>query len=73
MIGNGEEEVQGIPADHSNMTKFASASDIGFKRVSAQIRRWIEELRAGKQNTHDSRALGKTRPHVQSLMKTQRP
>jgi len=47
-IGDGREEIGSIPADHSNMTKFGDASDIGFKRVSAQLRRWVEELRANK-------------------------
>lgn len=27
------------------MTKFESASDVGFKRVSAQLRRWVEKVR----------------------------
>lgn len=44
-IGDGKEEVGSIPANHSNMTKFPSASDIGFRRVSAQLRRWIENIR----------------------------
>ena len=48
-IGDGKEEVGSIPADHSNMTKFESDSDVGFRRVSAQLRRWIEEMRS-----HDS-------------------
>lgn len=26
------------------MTKFQSHDDIGFKRVSSQLRRWIEEI-----------------------------
>lgn len=46
------EEIGSIPADHSNMTKFGSATDIGFRRVSAQLRRWVEEIRVneGTQN-----------------------
>jgi len=43
-IGDGHEEVGSIPANHSNMTKFESASDVGFKRVVAQLRRWVQEL-----------------------------
>lgn len=43
-IGDGREEVGSIPANHSKMTKFSSRSDIGYKRVSAQIRRWVEEI-----------------------------
>ncbi|KAI9746049.1 MAG: hypothetical protein M1818_000730 [Claussenomyces sp. TS43310] len=45
-IGHGREEVGSIPANHSNMTKFTGASDVGFKRISAQLRRWVEDLRA---------------------------
>ena len=45
-IGNGNEEVSSIPADHSNMTKFGSPNDVGFKRVSAQLRRWLEVIRS---------------------------
>ena len=28
------------------MAKFKSLSDVGFKRVVAQLRRWIQEMRA---------------------------
>lgn len=28
------------------MTKFESSTDIGFKRVVAQLRRWLQELTA---------------------------
>ncbi|KAK0511439.1 hypothetical protein JMJ35_006012 [Cladonia borealis] len=45
-IGDGKEEVSSIPADHSNMTKFESTSDVGFRRVSAQLRRWVETIRS---------------------------
>lgn len=44
-IGDGKEEIGSIPANHSHMTKFESASDVGFKRVSAQLRRWVEQIR----------------------------
>ena len=47
-IGDGREEVGSIPADHSKMTKFESAHDVGFRRVSSQLRRWVEEVKAGK-------------------------
>ncbi|KAI9685622.1 MAG: hypothetical protein M1822_004480 [Bathelium mastoideum] len=43
-IGDGKEEVGSIPADHSNMTKFATNEDAGFKRVCAQLRRWTEDI-----------------------------
>jgi hypothetical protein len=45
-IGDGHEEVGSIPASHSDMTKFESLSDVGFKRVVAQLRRWVQELRS---------------------------
>lgn len=45
-IGHESEESSSIPADHSHMTKFSSADDIGFRRVSAQLRRWVEEVKA---------------------------
>ena len=45
-IGDGKEEVGSIPESHSNMTKYTNASDIGYKRLSAQLGRWVRELRA---------------------------
>ena len=45
-FGDGKEEVASIPDNHSGMTKFESESSIGFKRVSAQLRRWVQELHA---------------------------
>ncbi|KAL8644302.1 MAG: hypothetical protein Q9226_007835, partial [Calogaya cf. arnoldii] len=44
-IGDPHEEVGSVPADHSQMTKFETSEDIGFKRVAAQLRRWVHELR----------------------------
>jgi hypothetical protein len=43
-IGVAKEELSSIPENHSNMTKFSSETDVGFKRVSAQIRRWVRAL-----------------------------
>ena len=43
-IWDASEIAIGIPADHSAMTKFASLSDVGFKRVSAVLRRWTIEF-----------------------------
>ncbi|MCJ1239805.1 hypothetical protein MMC14_007803 [Varicellaria rhodocarpa] len=40
-IGDVKEEVGSIPENHSNVAKFAFTSDIGFKRVSAQLGRWV--------------------------------
>lgn len=44
-IGDGREEVGSIPENHSEMTKYATVSDIGFQRVSAQLCRWVEQIR----------------------------
>lgn len=41
VIGDGREVVGEIPANHRNMTKFASAQDVGFIRVFAVLRRWL--------------------------------
>ncbi|RDL33755.1 uncharacterized protein BP5553_08123 [Venustampulla echinocandica] len=35
-LGIANEEESSIPTNHSDMTKFGSSSDVGFKRVSAQ-------------------------------------
>jgi hypothetical protein len=43
-IGLAREELNSIPENHRNMAKLCSSEDIGFKRVSAQIRRWIQSL-----------------------------
>lgn len=45
-IGDATEDVGSIPANHSHISKFATKSDIGFKRVSSQLRRWIEGIRS---------------------------
>lgn len=44
-IRDTREEAGTIPANHSKMTKFESSDDVGFKRISAQLRRWVQELR----------------------------
>jgi hypothetical protein len=43
-IGYAKEVLNSIPSNHRGMSKFSSATDIGFKRVSAQIRRWVHSL-----------------------------
>lgn len=43
-IGLAREELNSIPANHRDMAKLCSSEAIGFKRVSAQIRRWILSL-----------------------------
>jgi len=53
-IGDGREETGSIPADHSNMTKFAMSSDVGFRRVSAQLRRWVEDIRSRESMSRNS-------------------
>ncbi|KAL9016862.1 MAG: hypothetical protein Q9185_005812 [Variospora sp. 1 TL-2023] len=45
-IGYAKEECGIIPSDHRNMTKYSGPEDIGFKRVSAQLRRWNEDIKA---------------------------
>ncbi len=47
-IGHGREEFGSIPANHSQMTKFNKSSNVGFKRVSAQLRRWIREVKGNR-------------------------
>lgn len=43
-IGLAREELNSIPANHRDMAKLCSLEAIGFKRVSAQIQRWILSL-----------------------------
>lgn len=50
-IGHGKEEINSIPEDHSSMVKFGSSSDIGFKRVGALLRRWINKIELTKNGT----------------------
>lgn len=45
-IGDRNEELGSIPSNHSNMTKFQNSNDIGFKRVSSHLRRWVKEIEA---------------------------
>jgi hypothetical protein len=33
-----------IPADHQDMCKFASKNDVGYKRVSEVLQRWILKI-----------------------------
>ncbi|KAL9631599.1 MAG: hypothetical protein Q9204_004166 [Flavoplaca sp. TL-2023a] len=48
-IGDPYEETGGIPANHNQMTKFKSSEDTGFKRIAAQLRRWVHEIRASEE------------------------
>ncbi|KAI9772169.1 MAG: hypothetical protein M1839_002540 [Geoglossum umbratile] len=43
-IGDAFETTHSIPASHSNMTKFASEKDEGFRRVSKVLIRWVNEI-----------------------------
>ena len=43
-IGIAKEELNSIPTDHRDMARVSSSNDVGFKRVSAQIRRWVQSL-----------------------------
>lgn len=45
-IGDRNEELGSIPSNHSNMTKFQNSNDIGFRRVSSHLRRWVGEIEA---------------------------
>ncbi|TVY33775.1 hypothetical protein LSUB1_G007295 [Lachnellula subtilissima] len=42
-IGLVGEEVSSIPKNHLDMTKFTSGEEVGFDRVSSQLRRWVKE------------------------------
>ncbi|KAL9597451.1 MAG: hypothetical protein Q9219_005143 [cf. Caloplaca sp. 3 TL-2023] len=44
-IGHAREEYGTIPADHRNMTKFKGLDDVGFRRVSAQLRQWDDAIK----------------------------
>ncbi|KAF8851080.1 hypothetical protein BDZ45DRAFT_808615 [Acephala macrosclerotiorum] len=52
-IGLPAEDTSSIPEDHSGMTKFSSAKDIGFQRVSSQLRRWLNNYRETSDKSHD--------------------
>ncbi|KAH8816957.1 hypothetical protein F5884DRAFT_853390 [Xylogone sp. PMI_703] len=52
-IGLAKEETSSIPESHSGMTKYYSEKDIGFKRVSAQVRRWVRALSPNLPNLVD--------------------
>ncbi|CZR69613.1 uncharacterized protein PAC_19513 [Phialocephala subalpina] len=52
-IGLPAEDISSIPEDHSGMTKFSSAKDIGFQRVSSQVRRWLNNYRETSDKSHD--------------------
>jgi hypothetical protein len=43
-IGHTGEEVSSIPKNHREMTKFTSSEEVGFDRVSSQLRRWVAEI-----------------------------
>lgn len=43
-IGDGLETRNSIPANHEDMTKFDSDSDVGFTRICAVLTRWENEL-----------------------------
>lgn len=35
-----------IPADHMSMTKFQHSNQVGYKRLSDRLRRWIDDIRS---------------------------
>ncbi|KAK0622372.1 hypothetical protein B0T14DRAFT_513774 [Immersiella caudata] len=46
----------GIHSDHTNMTKFATKDDPGFKKLCGEIRYWIKLATAGPSASRDSTA-----------------
>jgi hypothetical protein len=48
-IGHPGEEVSSIPNNHREMTKFTSLEEVGFERVSSQLRRWVNDIKAKSQ------------------------
>lgn len=40
----GAYEGQAIPADHTDMTRFAAASEPGYVRIKGVLERWIKDL-----------------------------
>jgi hypothetical protein len=40
-IGDAFETTSGIPANHSNMTKFSKVTDTGFRRIVTVLQRWL--------------------------------
>jgi len=46
VIGDGLETVGVIHAHHRDMTKFPSATDVGFGRLVAVLKRWEQELKS---------------------------
>ncbi|KAL9607699.1 MAG: hypothetical protein Q9167_007408, partial [Letrouitia subvulpina] len=53
-IGDAQEEIGSIPTNHQEMTKFSTSQDVGLKRISAQLRRWIGEVKSISAGTHIS-------------------
>jgi hypothetical protein len=43
-IGHAGEEASSIPKNHREMTKFTSSEEVGFDRVSSQLRRWVRDI-----------------------------
>ncbi|SLM40835.1 Ankyrin repeat-containing domain [Lasallia pustulata] len=66
-IGDATEEVGSIPANHSDISKFATASDIGFKRVSSQLRRWIEGTRSREPGAKAFTQSGNSLQRIEAL------
>lgn len=47
IIGDGLEVVGSIPSNHVEMAKFDSDADVGFRRVSAALKRWANGISPG--------------------------
>jgi hypothetical protein len=50
-IGHPGEEVSSIPKNHREMTKFTSLEEVGFDRVSSQLRRWMNDINVRSQTS----------------------
>jgi len=44
-IGDADEIVEGINANHSDMCKFASLEDAGFRKLVAVLLRYVQDIK----------------------------
>lgn len=49
IIGDAAEGKEGIDANHRDMCKYASRSDNGYRKVSGEIRRFVNAVSNGNQ------------------------
>ena len=50
-IGHAKESIGSIPADHRYMAKYSSATDTGFREVSAVLKRWVDNIKVDLNGT----------------------